>query len=91
MIKIYIQLTNKMKAKCIEGWLCTEKKKRLWICVLLFFPGPRFFELCCLLEQKELRSSAGEQWAFAAPRGRDSCLLCLPAYYLLLQEDLCCS
>jgi hypothetical protein len=93
--KIHALLNNiyKIKTKCPEVWLCTEKNKRLWVCVLLFLPGPRFFELCCLLEQKELSSGGGEQWALAASRcqgdaRREGFPSTLPTCLLLLEEDL---
>lgn len=93
--KIYALLTNiyKIKTKCPEGWLCTEKNKRLWVCVLLFLPGPRFFDSLISVVYWSKRSGGGEQWAFAASRcqgdiRREGFLSTQPTCLLLLQEDL---
>lgn len=82
MIKIYVSFTNidKMKTKCLEGWLCTENKKRLWVCVLLLLE-------ICPLEHKELSSGGGERRAFAVsrcegfPSTPPTCLLLLRNYF----------
>lgn len=76
-----------MKTNALKVGFVQRTRKGYGVYVLLFLPGPRLFELCCLLEQTELSSVVVRTGHLLHPDfrethlGRDSCLLCLSAYY----------